>query len=92
MNETPQNPLWVTQLLNDLEIDDVYIDQPQLEKLEAAAGENIIGFIAGYAVGLAEGTGQADFPAAQRAALKFISRWISEISEDHPHHNTQEQE
>lgn len=35
-------------------------------------------FIAGYAAGLAEGTGQADFTRAHRAALRAVERLIAE--------------
>ena len=35
-------------------------------------------FIAGYAAGLAEGTGQADFARAHRASLRALERLIAQ--------------
>lgn len=76
-------PEWFAELAHALELGDVPVTVQLMQQVvgrvpdddeattELSAG--LVGFLAGYATGLAEGTGQADFDRAHRAALKFIS-------------------
>lgn len=65
------NTMNYQQLLQALELDQINLDTEAIQKLEP-----VTAFIAGYAVGMAEGTEQADFDRAQTAALNYIRRLL----------------
>ena len=78
-------PAWTTRLLELMEMG---LARPDLAGVAALAGQaraahpqdpdagTSAAFIAGYAAGLAEGTGQADFARAHRASLRALERLI----------------
>ncbi|WGH80534.1 hypothetical protein QDX25_06785 [Auritidibacter ignavus] len=80
------SPQWAHALLQALEIDPrIEINSAQLHQisceqhLQTAPEHLTLGFIAGYAAGLAEGSRQAEFPQAHRASLRYIARVLPEI-------------
>lgn len=73
-------PSWANQILAQLEIDSVEIDIATLGRIAAnldltqIQDKLTIGFIAGYAAGLAEGAQMASFDHAHAASLKFMDK------------------
>jgi hypothetical protein len=76
---------WPAQLMAALELGEA---RPQFDRLTrlarlaaAASGDDddaaATAFIAGYAAGLAEGTGQAGFERAHRASMRGIERLVA---------------
>ncbi|MGM7669565.1 DUF6457 domain-containing protein [Microbacterium sp. A93] len=73
------------ELMAALELGDPAVDVPRLARIAriaaAASGHDddaaATAFIAGYAAGLAEGTGQAGFERAHRASLRGIETFLS---------------
>lgn len=79
------------ELMAALELGDAAVDIPRLARLAriaaATSGNDddaaVTAFIAGYAAGLAEGTGQAGFDRAHRASLLGIERLLDRaVAED----------
>ncbi|WMY79506.1 molybdopterin-guanine dinucleotide biosynthesis protein [Citricoccus sp. I39-566] len=79
------------ELMAALELGDAAVDIPRLARLAriaaATSGNDddaaATAFIAGYAAGLAEGTGQAGFDRAHRASLHGIERLLDRaVAED----------
>lgn len=76
---------WPQQLMAALELEGPGPHVPRLARLArlaaAASGEDddaaATAFIAGYAAGLAEGTGQAGFERAHSASLRAIERLLA---------------
>lgn len=72
------------ELMAALELGDAAVDIPRLARIAriaaAASGHDddaaATAFIAGYAAGLAEGTGQAGFERAHRASLRGIEAFL----------------
>ncbi|MDI3331359.1 MAG: hypothetical protein QJR09_11615 [Micrococcus sp.] len=82
----PQDPAgWPHRLMAALEIDGTRPDVARLARTArlaaAASGQDddaaATAFIAGYAAGLAEGTGQAPFDRAHAASLRAIERLLA---------------
>jgi len=88
---TPQNPRpqnrdgWPGRLMAALEIDGAAPDISRLARTAriaaAASGHDddaaVTAFVAGYAAGLAEGTGQAGFDRAHAGSLRAIERLLA---------------
>jgi len=76
-------PAWASHLLHALEIDAVNIDADALQGIAANVttapdrDQLLVGFIAGYAAGLAEGSGMATFDKAHAASVRFMQRSTS---------------
>ncbi len=74
----------ITELMAALELGDPAVDVPRLSRIAriaaAASGNDddaaAVAFIAGYAAGLAEGTGQAGFDRAHGASLRGIEALV----------------
>lgn len=72
------------ELMAALELGDPAVDVPRLARIAriaaATTGQDddaaVTAFLAGYAAGLAEGTGQADFERAHRASLRGIEAFL----------------
>lgn len=72
------------ELMAALELGDAAVDIPRVARAAriaaATSGNNedaaATAFIAGYAAGLAEGTGQAGFERAHRASLRGIEQFL----------------
>lgn len=81
---TQSLPGWASILLRSLEIDTVDIDIEGLQAIAAhfTADPNrdqlLVGFIAGYAAGLAEGSDMATFDRAHAASVQFIHNALVE--------------
>lgn len=77
-------PDWASNLLHSLEIDPVEVDTQTLQGIAANIStasdrdQLLVGFIAGYAAGLAEGSGMATFDRAHAASMQFMYRNTSE--------------
>lgn len=75
-------PGWAADLLDALEIDPVEVDVPTLEELSTRTPDDptkarlLIGFIAGYAAGLAQGGSMASFDRAHAASLRFLRKQL----------------
>lgn len=77
-----------------MELGDVTVDRQRLAQLLAVLDERsdedapegspvedqhaLAGFLAGYAIGRAEGSGQADFERSQRAALTYLTQFSAD--------------
>lgn len=80
----PPSTGWPAELMTVLELDGAHPDFSRLARLArnaaAASGNDddaaATAFIAGYAAGLAEGSGQAGFDRAHRASLRGIERLL----------------
>lgn len=76
-------PEWANQLLRSLEIDPVDIDIVTLQEIAQNLNDDpqrdriLVGFIAGYAAGLAEGGGMATFDKAHAASVQFMYKHTS---------------
>jgi len=74
------SPPWATRILTQLEIEPVDIDIAALkriaENLDASHSTDqlVVGFLAGYAAGLAQGADMASFERAHAASLKFMDK------------------
>lgn len=84
----PTRSTWAPRLLSQMELGAVRPDWEGLASLAALAqahhpqdpdAGSSAAFIAGYAAGLAEGTGQADFARAHRASLRALERLITQV-------------
>lgn len=72
------------ELMAALELGDAAVDVPRLARIAriaaASSGNDddaaATAFIAGYAAGLAEGTGQAGFERAHQASLRGIEQFL----------------
>lgn len=79
---TQHLPAWAIELLASLEIDSVEVDLETLDRIAATIDDGpsqahlLIGFIAGYAAGLAEGGGMADFDRAHAASVRFMRKHV----------------
>ncbi|WP_022871531.1 hypothetical protein [Yaniella halotolerans] len=73
-------PEWANQLLQSLEIDPVAVDIAALQTVAHNINDDpqrdylLVGFIAGYAAGLAEGGGMAPFDKAHAASVGFMRK------------------
>lgn len=73
-------PDWATQLLQSLEIDPVHVDVEALRRIadgidyDHNTDELLVGFIAGYAAGMAHGSGMAGFAKAHAASVNFMAK------------------
>lgn len=73
-------PEWATQLLTSLEIDPVHVDINALRRIadgieyDPKTDELLVGFIAGYAAGMAQGSGMAGFDKAHAASVNFMAK------------------
>lgn len=71
-------PVWAQNLLHSLEIDTVNVDIDILQSIASTIKDDpnrdrlLIGFIAGYAAGLAEGSDMTTFDHAHAASVKFM--------------------
>ena len=71
-------PDWATNLLKALEIDPVDVDTDALRRIADGIENNpetddlLVGFIAGYAAGMAQGSGMAGFDKAHSASVSFM--------------------
>lgn len=80
---TQQLPSWASEILQALEIDPVNVDIDTLKAIAATINDDplrdhlLVGFVAGYAAGLAEGTGMASFDRAHAASVQFMSKSTS---------------
>ncbi|NUL44240.1 molybdopterin-guanine dinucleotide biosynthesis protein [Cellulosimicrobium funkei] len=82
----PPAARWPAEVMTALELDGVHPDFARLERLARTAAEasgndgDVVAtaFIAGYAAGLAEGSGQADFDRAHHASLRRIERLLDQ--------------
>ncbi|MGO1536089.1 MAG: hypothetical protein ACTHWM_04115 [Yaniella sp.] len=76
-------PEWANQRLRSLEIDPVDIDIVTLQEIAQNLNDDpqrdriLVGFIAGYAAGLAEGGGMATFDKAHAASVQFMYKRTS---------------
>ena len=76
-------PEWANQRLRSLEIDPVDIDLVTLQEIVQNLNDDpqrdsiLVGFIAGYAAGLAEGGGMATFDKAHAASAQFMYKRTS---------------
>ena len=76
-------PTWATELLAALEIDPVDVDLGALQVLSHHLEEEpreagvLVGFIAGYAAGLAQGGQMASFERAHRASIQFMRQHLT---------------
>lgn len=79
---TQHLPTWATELLASLEISPVEVDLETLNKVattiedDPSQAQLLTGFIAGYAAGLAEGGGMADFERAHSASVRFMRNHV----------------
>ncbi|HIW47053.1 MAG TPA: hypothetical protein H9884_09175 [Candidatus Yaniella excrementigallinarum] len=77
---TAASPPWANRILKQLEIEPVDIDIAALQRVAANLHANqsddqlVVGFLAGYAAGLAEGAEMASFERAHAASLKFMDK------------------
>lgn len=87
-------PSWFTDASAAMELGDVAVDRQRLSQLMSVLAQRpedemptesvvedrhaLAGFLAGYAIGRAEGSGQADFDRSQRAALTFLTKFFEE--------------
>lgn len=76
-------PSWATELLESLELPAVELDLDTLQHLIATLGDDaehaplLVGFIAGYAAGRAEGEGMASFERSHAASVRFMAKSLS---------------
>ncbi|MDZ5078911.1 DUF6457 domain-containing protein [Nesterenkonia sp. HG001] len=75
--------LWVEELAHHLEIEGVQIDVDAVLSLAGTAAHTVVRpaapvttFLIGYVTGLAEGSGQADFTRASRAATRVAEKLL----------------
>lgn len=80
---TQHLPEWATKLLQALEIDSVQVNTQALEEIadtikdDPATDHLLVGFIAGYAAGMAQGGGMASFEQAHAASVQFMGKHLS---------------
>lgn len=73
-------PHWARNLLSALEIEPVQVDIATLRDIADALEHDeqtdklLVGFIAGYAAGLAQGSGMAGFDKAHAASVRFMTK------------------
>ncbi|GAA4107949.1 hypothetical protein [Enteractinococcus coprophilus] len=73
-------PDWASNLLSALEIESVQVDIATLRHIADAIDHDeqtdklVVGFIAGYAAGIAQGTGMAGFDKAHAASVSFMAK------------------
>ncbi len=76
-------PEWATQLLAELEIDPVHVNVQTLEEIAHHVDDDpdqarlLVGFIAGYAAGLAQGGQMASFARAHGASVQFMHKHLT---------------
>ncbi len=76
-------PEWANALLTSLEIGTVDVDLDVLQEIAQNVNDDphrdriLVGFIAGYAAGLAEGGGMATFDRAHAASVQFMYKSTS---------------
>lgn len=76
-------PEWANDLLGSLEIGPVDVDIDVLQKIVQNLNDDpnrdriLVGFVAGYAAGLAEGGGMATFDRAHAASVQFMDKATS---------------
>ncbi len=76
-------PTWAQELLQALEIEPVQVNIEALEELAQTIPDNtpdpklLVGFIAGYAAGLAEGSDMASFERAHSASVQFMRKYLT---------------
>jgi len=81
---TQSLPHWATELLEALEIQPVEVDLQTLEDISSSLPDEspknrlMVGFIAGYAAGLAEGGGMASFDRAHAASTRFMRQQLTQ--------------
>lgn len=81
-NMTHPLPDWANELLAALEMNPVDVDTATLLQLAQRLNHDPetdpvhIGFVAGYAAGMAQGSGMADFDKAHAASLRFMSKML----------------
>ena len=75
-------PKWASELLSALEIDPVDVNTDGLHQIADTVNEDpgtdqlLVGFIAGYAAGLAQGSGMAKFDTAHAASVRFMTKHL----------------
>ena len=80
---TQQLPEWATELLERLELDAIQVNIEALEKIAATIKDDptkdhvLVGFIAGYAAGMAQGSGMAAFERAHTASVQFMGKHLA---------------
>lgn len=81
---TTSLPAWAQQLLVNLELSPIEVDTAALHQLVNAVNAHptakdalVMGFIAGYAAGMAQGEGMASFDRAHTASLRFMHRTLT---------------
>lgn len=73
-------PAWATDILQSLELGAIEIDTVALRRIAETVQEDpptdalLVGFIAGYAAGMAEGSGMAGFDKAHAASVRFMAK------------------
>ncbi len=79
--------LWVEELKHHLEIDEVPVDVDAILKLAGEAAHTVVRpaapvttFITGYVAGLAQGSGQAGYEEASRAATEVARELLDRRS------------
>lgn len=77
---SPASLAWANRILTQLEIEPVEIDIAALKRVAAnvhadqSEDQLVVGFLAGYAAGLAEGAEMASFERAHAASLSFMDK------------------
>ena len=80
---TQHLPEWANELLETLELDSVQVDGEALERIADTIKDDppvdhvLVGFIAGYAAGMAQGSGMASFERAHAASVQFMRKHLS---------------
>ena len=80
---TQQLPKWATELLERLELDAIQVNIEALEKIAATIKDDpskdhvLVGFIAGYAAGMAQGSGMASVERAHAASVQFMGKHLA---------------
>ena len=80
---TQSLPVWAADLLKALEIDPVDVDTAALRRIadgidhDQHTDDLLVGFIAGYAAGMAQGSGMADFDKAHAASVRFMTKNVA---------------
>lgn len=78
-------PSWFTDVAAAMELGEPQLDDKRVRNFFAAVQSRaqgndldllLGGFLAGYATGMAEGSQQADFDRAHRAALAFLTQQL----------------
>ena len=73
-------PDWAANLLKSLELEPVDVDIDVLRRIadgvdhDESTDELFVGFIAGYAAGMAQGSGMVGFDKAHAASVNFMTK------------------